>query len=200
MSDGGKSQEGAARGLRADAVRNRERVLEAARTTFAEEGLSVPIDEIARRAGVGAGTVYRHFPTKESLFEAVLLSTIQQLSERAETIAREEDAGEAFFSFFAELLEQAAASKALLEALAGAGVDVETAVGGAGRQLDDKLANLFRRAQRAGAVRTDLSRKELKALMVGALAMQAGTASSRALLVSVLSDGLRATEGAASPV
>ena len=54
--------------LRADARRNREAVLDAARTAFAAEGLSVPLDEIARRAGVGPGTLYRHFPTKEALF------------------------------------------------------------------------------------------------------------------------------------
>ena len=60
------------RPLRADAARNRARVLEVAYDTFAAEGLSVPIDEIARRAGVGAGTVYRHFPTKEDLFRAVV--------------------------------------------------------------------------------------------------------------------------------
>src|SRR3982074_3131077 len=61
------------RQLRADAARNRERVLSAARAAFAELGLEAPLDEIARRAGVGAGTVHRHFPTKESLYEAALL-------------------------------------------------------------------------------------------------------------------------------
>ena len=66
-----------AKPLRADAARNRARVLETAYETFAAEGLSVPIDEIARRAGVGAGTVYRHFPTKEDLFRAVVESRLQ---------------------------------------------------------------------------------------------------------------------------
>ena len=65
-----------ARPMRADARRNRARVLEAARAVFAEEGLAVPLDEIAARAGVGAGTVYRHFPTKEALFEAVVTDRI----------------------------------------------------------------------------------------------------------------------------
>ena len=68
-----------ARPLRADAARNRARVLEVAYETFAAEGLSVPIDEIARRAGVGAGTVYRHFPTKEDLFQAVVESRMQHI-------------------------------------------------------------------------------------------------------------------------
>ncbi|MFD6451097.1 helix-turn-helix domain-containing protein, partial [Nocardia sp. NPDC060220] len=60
------------RPLRADARRNRERVLAAAQEAFAAEGISVPLDDIARRAGVGAGTVYRHFPTKEALFTAAI--------------------------------------------------------------------------------------------------------------------------------
>ena len=68
-----------AKPLRADAARNRARVLEIAYETFAAEGLSVPIDEIARRAGVGAGTVYRHFPTKEALFRAVVESRMRRL-------------------------------------------------------------------------------------------------------------------------
>ena len=66
------------RPLRADAARNRARVLEVAYDTFAAEGLSVPIDEIARRAGVGAGTVYRHFPTKDDLYRAVVEDRHQQ--------------------------------------------------------------------------------------------------------------------------
>src|SRR6266545_3604820 len=72
---------------RADAVRNRQRVLEAAKEAFAAEGLAVPLDEIARRAGVGAGTVYRHFPTKEALFEAVILDRVRKLVDYAESLA-----------------------------------------------------------------------------------------------------------------
>ena len=72
-----------ARPLRADAARNRARVLEVAYETFAAEGLSVPIDEIARRAGVGAGTVYRHFPTKEDLFRAVVESRLRRVIDPA---------------------------------------------------------------------------------------------------------------------
>src|SRR6188472_2287979 len=67
------------RPVRADAARNRARVLEIAYETFAAEGLSVPIDEVARRAGVGAGTVYRHFPTKEALFQAVFEDRVRHI-------------------------------------------------------------------------------------------------------------------------
>ena len=86
------------RPLRADARRNRARVLDVAREVFAAEGLTVPIDEIARRAGLGIGTVYRHFPTKEALFEAIVLDRIERLTALAES-APGADPGEAFFDF-----------------------------------------------------------------------------------------------------
>jgi AcrR family transcriptional regulator len=194
-SSGDAAAPRAGRPLRADAQRNRERVLEVARETFAAEGLSVPIDEIARRAGVGAGTVYRHFPTKESLFEAVILSSIERLAAQARTLLRAREPGPAFFGFFSELLDEAGTSRALLEALAGAGVDIKTSIGDAGSTLDSILAKLFTRAQRAGAVRKDLDQSDLKALMVGALAMQnQSSPSSRHSLISVVCDGLRTTD------
>ncbi len=82
-----------ARPLRADAARNRARVLDVAYETFAAEGLSVPIDEIARRAGVGAGTVYRHFPTKESLFAAVIENRMQRIVDDGYALLKSEGPG-----------------------------------------------------------------------------------------------------------
>ena len=78
-----------ARPLRADAARNRARVLEIAYETFAAEGLGVPIDEIARRAGVGAGTVYRHFPTKEDLYRAVVEDRIRRITDDGRVLVRQ---------------------------------------------------------------------------------------------------------------
>jgi AcrR family transcriptional regulator len=71
------------RAMRVDAQRNRTKLLQAARESFAAEGLSVPVDEIARRAGVGAGTIHRHFPTKESLCEAIVLDHLEDLVDDA---------------------------------------------------------------------------------------------------------------------
>ena len=82
------------RPLRADAARNRARVLEVAYDTFAAEGLSVPIDEIARRAGVGAGTVYRHFPTKDDLFRAVIEDRIRNIVDDGRALLTSGDPGE----------------------------------------------------------------------------------------------------------
>ena len=109
------------RPTRADARRNRDRILEVAFEAFAAEGLSVPVQEIARRAGVGNGTVSRHFPTKESLFEAVLLSRAAGLVEQAVRLATSDDPGAAFFEYFGVLVAEGAANLGLAQALMGAG-------------------------------------------------------------------------------
>lgn len=89
--------------MRADAARNRARVLEVAYETFAAEGLSVPIDEIARRAGVGAGTIYRHFPTKEELFRAVVQDHIRRLIE-GYALLESDGPAEALFGFLRSMV------------------------------------------------------------------------------------------------
>ena len=93
-----------ARPLRADAARNRARVLEVAYETFAADGLGVPIDEIARRAGVGAGTVYRHFPTKEDLFRAVVQDRIQRIVSDGRALVAGDDPGQALFTFLRSMV------------------------------------------------------------------------------------------------
>ena len=94
------------RPLRADAARNRARVLEVAYDTFAAEGLSVPIDEIARRAGVGAGTVYRHFPTKEDLYRAVVEDRIGNIVDEGRAVLRADDPGEGLFAILRSMVLQ----------------------------------------------------------------------------------------------
>src|SRR5215472_10276512 len=102
-----------ARTPRADARRNRSRVLEAAIAAFAAEGLSVPVHEIARRAGVGTGTVSRHFPTKESMFEAIISSIGERLVALARQLLDTEEPGMALFEFLAAMVEEGAANRAL---------------------------------------------------------------------------------------
>src|SRR5277367_2631171 len=106
-----------ARPLRADAARNRENVLRAAREAFAEAGYGVPLDEIAARAGVGPGTVYRHFPAKEVLFEAVVSARLEDLVHDARARASDSDPGSAFFGYLARIAEESAAKRDLPDAI-----------------------------------------------------------------------------------
>jgi AcrR family transcriptional regulator len=167
-----------ARPLRADAQRNRARVLEAARAAFAAEGLAVPLDEIARRAGVGAGTVYRHFPTKEALFEAVVAARMQVLIEDAQARLAEPGPGPAFFAFFSTLVSDAAEKMDLADALAASGVGFQPETLTVGARLQEALHELLVRAQAAQAVRSDLTAADLHALVLGAVAAERRNAES----------------------
>jgi AcrR family transcriptional regulator len=176
--------------LRADARRNRELVLAAARDAFVAEGPSVSLDEIARRAGVGAGTVHRHFPTKEALFEAVIIDRLLDLTEAAQQLLDAADPGEAFFTFFHRIVTEAGHNLALSAALTEAGTDVRAAALRAGGDLQNALAELLVRAQRAGAVRPDIEATHLHAIVSGVVVMQRGAAAGPGLAVVI--DGLRA--------
>jgi AcrR family transcriptional regulator len=182
------------RPLRADARRNRARVLEIAQEVFASEGLSVPIDEIARRAGVGVGTVYRHFPTKEALFEAVILRRLERLVEEARSLSDAGDAGEAFFTFLSRMVKEGMAKKDLLDALGGAGFDVRAATPIITQDLRRAIDRLLTRAQQAGAVRDDVRIADLMALFAGtslAIRHYPGDPDLPGRMMAILSDGLR---------
>lgn len=180
------------RPMRADARRNRERILEVAFATFAAEGLSVPVQEIARRAGVGTGTVSRHFPTKESLFEAVVLNRAAGLAEQAARLGRK-DAGAAFFEYFALLIAEGAANLGMAEALMGAGYDLDEVCLRDGIDLRGALNDLLVRAQRAGAVRADVNHDDVKALMTSCLSRTPTPAdpAARDRMIEIATAGLR---------
>jgi AcrR family transcriptional regulator len=192
------------RPLRADARRNRERLLQTAKAAFAEEGLAVSLDEIARRAGVGPGTLYRHFPTKESLFEAVVHERLRGLLDHARALGEDPDPGAALFAFVERLFGEGTAKRDLVDALAGARVEVRTAVAATAGDLRGAIGRLLDRAQAAGAVRPDLTIADLMALLSGLFfalrprangANGANGASDRAdpeRALAVLRDGLRA--------
>src|SRR5580693_1661822 len=116
-ADAAQGAAGPPRALRADAARNREKVLRAARDSFAESGYGVPLDEIAARAGVGPGTVYRHFPTKEALFEAVVTARVQDLVADARAGGDAADPSGAFFGFLARVAAESAAKRDLPDAI-----------------------------------------------------------------------------------
>jgi AcrR family transcriptional regulator len=158
-------QTGAVRTQRADARRNRAKVLEAARKRFAERGLDAQIDEIAHDAGVGVGTVYRHFPTKEDLLQALADDRFEGLAEAAKAALEVEDAGQAFTEFMTYSAQVTAEDRALSEAMdqlpglcrsAAERVDM---LGLTGRVLE--------RAQASGDVRADLVPEDIPALVCG---------------------------------
>jgi AcrR family transcriptional regulator len=178
------------RPLRADAARNRAKVLEVAYETFAAEGLDVPIDEIARRAGVGAGTVYRHFPTKEALFEAIAADRFGRIIASARALLAGADRGHALHAFLAMLIDEAATDQVLADAFVR--VEAGATAAEAEKEFLGVLGDLLLAAQEAGTVRGDLDVMDLKLLLVGGQAMQRygrdPAATTRALRVML--DGL----------
>jgi AcrR family transcriptional regulator len=184
-----ETREGPSRPLRADAARNRARVLEVAYETFAAEGLAVPIDEIARRAGVGAGTVYRHFPTKEALFEAVISDRVRLVVDNARALLAADPAS-ALFEFLRQIVVASAIDHGLVDALAGYGIDLDRAAPGAEAAFLGVLGDLLAGAQAAGAVRTDVGVAELKALLTVCKSSQALSGEVAERLVDVVIDGL----------
>jgi AcrR family transcriptional regulator len=184
---------GGARAPRADAVRNRQRVLAAARKAFASQGPSVSLDDIARQAGVGAGTLHRHFPTKDELLRAVIADGLASLTVAAHDRAEATDPGAAFFDFFDGLIGHARQNLALAAALSNsAGLSEQTR--DVGDALHAALTVLLTRAQQAGAVRADVTTTDLHAILAGALTMeQRLPPSSQGIGLRVVVDGLRAT-------
>ena len=184
----------AERRLRADAQRNRDRILEVAREAFTQEGLNVPVDLIAERAGVGVGTLYRHFPTKEALAGAILASRLESLIAEAEPLEQAPDAGEAFFGFLRLIAERSSADMALADAFTEAGYDVKSGSAEFKDRLLAALERLLGRAQEAGAVRTDLTSSDVLALMA-ASCMATGrfglSGADRDRVLGVVFDGLR---------
>lgn len=182
-----------ARPLRADAARNRDRVLRVAYETFAAEGLTVPVDEIARRAEVGAGTIYRHFPTKEALYTAVVEHRLNEMIARGRDLLESGDPGAALFDFLREMvLEWGASDHVLVDALAGRGVDVHTVAPDADRAARALLGEMLAAGQQAGTVRADLGVPELKAILAGCQAIGAYDGAVAARATAVVMDGLRA--------
>ncbi|GGT03697.1 TetR family transcriptional regulator [Planobispora rosea] len=175
---------------RADGRRNQARVLEEAFAAFAAHGAAVPIREIARRAGVSTGTVTRHFPTKQALFQAVALHRIEQLVRTAEDIAAREHPATAFFTFFAFLVRQSAADHAVGDALTGAGFDLQAAASTAISDFGEAMAGLLTRAQQAGAVRDDVDTADVKALIAGCIA-RGDDDAARQRMIEIAGDGLR---------
>ena len=182
-----------ARRPRADAIRNRERVLAAAKAVFSKGGANASLEAVAKRAGVGIGTLYRHFPTREALFEAVYRHEVQQLSELAEQLKDEASPVEALRRWLHSDIDLVATKKGMAAALA-------LAVHGPSKLYADSLERLAKavgvlldRAVAAGEIRSDVSPKDLLRALVGMCYMhdQPGWQASVLRLVDIFVDGLR---------
>jgi AcrR family transcriptional regulator len=199
MSAPGKRETGGGRAQRIDARTNRGRILDVAEEVFGKGGKSASTEEVARLADVGIATVFRHFPTKAALVEAVLVRRFDRLRERAEALSGAPDAGTAFFDFFGYLVADAATKIAIGEALhdlTGDGAGDGDSDGGAARAslgLRRAFAARLRRAQQAGAVRDDVELPEVYALLVAASQAAAHgrlDKEVRARMLAIVFDGL----------
>ena len=178
---------------RADARANRVRILDVAEEVFGKGGESASTEEVARLAGVGIATVFRHFPTKAALLEAVLARRFDRLREQAEALLSAADPGEAFRSFFGYLVADAPAKIGIAEALldAGGNDDGEAAQASAG--LRRAFDALLQRAKQAGVVRDDAELPEVYTLLVGvsrAAALEHLDEEARARVLTIVFDGL----------
>ena len=189
------------RPLRADARRNREKVLEAARAVFSEQGRDAQMDDVARRAGVGVGTVYRHFPTKEALIEALMVSAFETIAASAEAALEVEDPWEAFTSVLWQGAETMAADRALSEVFASIPGAMESAMPTV-EGLTETMAVLIARAQAAGVLREDMIVDDIPMLMCGigaATKKEHRCAAAWRRHLAIVLDGLRAG-GASGPL
>jgi AcrR family transcriptional regulator len=180
--------------LRADAARNRELVLDAAAAVFAEGGPDASTEEIARRAGVGVGTVFRHFPTKELLLGAVLEQMFHVLAVVARRSLETSNVEVDFFVTLHRLVDGAAAKMAVADALSRAGVPLRYSSWA--EPLREALADLLSRAHAARAIRGDVGVAELMAVLIAAsrAAQFAGKEKQlRKRVVTIVLDGLRRT-------
>jgi AcrR family transcriptional regulator len=147
--------------LRQDAQRNRERILEAARETFKEQGLDAPLDEIARRAGVGIATLYRRFPTRDALIEEVFVESVRSFEQAADDALQIDDAWTAFSTFIEQMGERQAENWGLKDLLCRR-FPKSTLMEDKRRRTGETVRRLLERAQAEGAVRADVTPEDIE--------------------------------------
>ncbi len=192
----------AERVLRADARRNREAVLEAARLAFAEQGFICQMDDIAKAAGVGVGTVYRHFPNKEALLDALIAARFELLAEETAKALERDDPWEAFCELMRFSAKLQADDRGLSEVLASRPLAGEAAAAKSG--LVDLSEKLMRKAQKAGEMRKDLMVEDIPTMICALSAVTGAADGSMSAMnwerfLEVMLDGMRAPASAKLP-
>jgi AcrR family transcriptional regulator len=191
-----------ARRLRADAARNREAVLSAAREVFAEVGLDAPLEEIARRAGVGIGTLYRRFPCREQLVSAALIDKITAYADVAERALAEPDPWAGFSGFVRRICAMQAGDRGLSDLLLITLAPSEQLEAARARANRSVIA-LIDKAKAAGRLRADMVGEDLLLMLIGnrAIAAAAGADAPRALprFVALMLDAFRPHPGTSLP-
>ncbi len=201
---GGKAPRGAqglrgSRKPRADARRNREGLLEAAKAAFAEVGAEASLEEIARRAGVGIGTLYRHFPTRDAVVEAVYRREVQQLAGAAPRLIESLPPVEALRAWMRLFIDYVAAKRVIapaLKSLVGGG---SALYADSSARISEAMALLVERAQARGDVRPSAEAADLLRALIGFAYVNSAPdweASARRL-IDLLIDGLRSERGEA---
>jgi len=178
---------------RADAVRNRELVLEAAKLVFSAGGPEASLEAVARAAGVGIGTLYRHFPTRETLFEAVYRREVDQLAELAEQLKQKAQPVDALRQWMRSNVKFVATKKGMSAALALAAYKNSELFSSSFDRLTRAVGGLLDRAIAADEIRNDISPEDLLRALVGMCYLhdQPGWQSSVLRLLDVFIDGLR---------
>ena len=176
---------------RADARRNRERLIAAATTAFSEHGADAPLEDIARQAGVGIGTLYRHFPTRLALQEAVFRTQVEMVCQRGRELIDDPAPGEAFAAWLHALSSYLGTKRGLSKALiANLGRDSEL-ISSCSMIMKSTAEHLLERAQKAGEVRTDISSMDVMRLVHGIAVASEQTPEDAGRLLSLMIDGLR---------
>jgi AcrR family transcriptional regulator len=181
-----------ARKPRADGRRNRERLVESAKAAFAEVGADVSLDEIARRAGVGIGTLYRHFPTRDAIVEAVYRREVEQLAGAATSLVGSLSPGEALHEWMRLFVDYIATKKVMASALSSIGGGAELRAS-SGEKITAAMVLLVEGASAIGEIRPDVDPNDLLRALVGFTYGNAspGWRASALRLIDILMDGLR---------
>jgi AcrR family transcriptional regulator len=180
--------------VRTDARRNYDQLLDVARVAFAEHGTEASLREVARRAGVGIGTLYRHFPNREALLEALLRSNFDELRVQAEALLAGDEPREALLSWLTRLATGSTAYRGLPESVMAALRDEGSQLHGSCVAMREAGGRLLSRAQAAGEVRADVTANELLALAAGVAWASEQSGGPDGLIHRLLSyamDGLR---------